>query len=157
MFTFAYGSNLDPTQMHLRCPQAQFVGTAKLEGYRLCFPRWSKIRASAVVGVEPASDETVWGVLYDLREGDLARLDLREGYHKDRPPGDNQRYRETVTVTLADGRTVQAEVYMATPSADRRLPSDEYIAYLLQLAEEWDLPLDYRDMLRAVKTQPLAA
>ena len=32
MYYFAYGSNLDPLQMRLLCPEAKFVSTAKLDG-----------------------------------------------------------------------------------------------------------------------------
>lgn len=35
MLIFAYGSSLDFNQMRVRCPPAQFVSKAKLEGHRL--------------------------------------------------------------------------------------------------------------------------
>ena len=157
MLYFAYGSNLDPTQMRLRCPQARYVGKARLDGYRLCFPRWSTIRASAVVGLEPAAGEVVWGVLYEVGGSDLARLDEREGYHKRRAVADNARNRATVMVARHGGKIGDAETYVVTPSADAGLPSSEYIDYLLQLAVACDLPGDYREKLKAVRTAPLAA
>ena len=157
MLYFAYGSNLDPTQMRLRCPEARYIGKARLDGYRLCFPRWSKIRASAVAGLEPAAGEAVWGVLYEIGETDLARLDEREGYDKRRAPVDNSHNRATVMVARHEGKVSEAETYVATPSADAGLPSSEYIDYLLQLAVACDLPADYREKLKAVKTVPLAA
>jgi gamma-glutamylcyclotransferase (GGCT)/AIG2-like uncharacterized protein YtfP len=157
MLYFTYGSNLDPTQMRLRCPQARYVNKARLDGYRLCFPRWSKIRASAVVGLEPAAGETVWGVLYEIGDGDLARLDEREGYDKRRAVAANSHNRATVAVTLPDGKVREAETYVATPSPDAGLPSAEYIDYLMQLAVACDLPESYRDKLKTVETAPLAA
>ena len=33
----AYGSNLDPAQMHQRCPHSPVAGTGWLEGWRLTF------------------------------------------------------------------------------------------------------------------------
>ena len=43
---FAYGSNINLEQMAVRCPAAQVVGPAVLDGYELC---------SAATGAEPAS------------------------------------------------------------------------------------------------------
>lgn len=33
----AYGSNVNQTSMKYRCPQAKFVGTGTLKGYKLAF------------------------------------------------------------------------------------------------------------------------
>ena len=34
---FGYGSNLDEARLHLHCPSARLVTTARLGGYRLAF------------------------------------------------------------------------------------------------------------------------
>jgi len=60
-------------------------------------------------------------------------------------------------VIQADGTAVDAETYVATPSADPGLPSEEYIAYLVRLAVACDLPESYRQKLRAAKAVALAA
>src|SRR5262245_4381015 len=85
MLYFAYGANLDPLQMRLRCPTAQFIGKARLNDYRVCFPLWSRIRQSGLIGIEPAEGERVWGVLYDVRDAEAPGLDVREGYDPARP------------------------------------------------------------------------
>jgi gamma-glutamylcyclotransferase (GGCT)/AIG2-like uncharacterized protein YtfP len=157
MLYSAYGADLDPTQMRQRCPQARYVNKARLDGYALCFPRWSHIRASAVASLEPAADEAVWGVLYEIDETDLVRLDERQGYDRRRALADNPFVRARITVVLPSGKKVDADTYVATPSAQPRLPSSEYIRYLVQLAEACDLPRDYWRKLRAVETEPLAA
>lgn len=157
MLYLAYGANLDPVQMRLRCPDARYVGKARLNGYRLCFPRRSIVRDSAVVGLEPAADEAVWGVLYEIGEADLVRLDERQGYARHRPVADNPHNRATVSVVQADGTTSEAETYVTTPTGDAGLPSAAYINYLVRHAEARDLPEDYREKLKAVKTEPLAA
>ena len=140
MYYFAYGSNLDLLQMQLRCPEAQFVSTAKLDGYRICFPRKSFVRDCAVISIEPSVSECVWGALYELDGTDIARLDEREGYDKRRDRALNQYNRITVRVEVADDHPVVAEVYVATPSADPGLPSPHYIGYLVAAAAECGLP-----------------
>ena len=63
MLYFAYGGNLDAMQMRLRCPSARAAGKARLDDYRFCFPLWSRIRQSGLIGIEPAEGERVWGML----------------------------------------------------------------------------------------------
>ena len=52
MLYYAYGADLDPSQMRQRCPQARYVNKARLDGYALCFPRWSDRRLHAVASIE---------------------------------------------------------------------------------------------------------
>lgn len=157
MYYFAYGSNLDLLQMQLRCPEAQFVSTAKLDGYRICFPRKSFVRDCAVISIEPSMSECVWGALYELDGTDIARLDEREGYDKRRDRALNQYNRITVRVEVADDHPVVAEVYVATPSSDPGLPSPHYIGYLVAAAAECGLPKSHLVKLAQHMPVPKAA
>jgi gamma-glutamylcyclotransferase (GGCT)/AIG2-like uncharacterized protein YtfP len=157
MYYFAYGSNLDLLQMQLRCPEAQFVSTAKLDGYRLCFPRKSFIRDCAVISIEPSMSESVWGALYELDGTDIQRLDEREGYDKKRDRALNQYNRITVRVETADERAVVAEVYVATATPSPGLPSPQYVGYLVASAAECGLPKSHLVKLAAHMPVPAAA
>lgn len=155
MYYFAYGSNLDLLQMQLRCPGAQFVSTARLDGYRLCFPRKSFVRDCAIVSIEPSPGEEVWGALYELDGTDIARLDEREGYDKRRDRQLNHFNRITVRVEGADERAVLAEVYVAVPSADPGVPTPQYVGYLIASAAECGLPKSHLEKL--AQHMPVAA
>jgi gamma-glutamylcyclotransferase (GGCT)/AIG2-like uncharacterized protein YtfP len=157
MYYFAYGSNLDLLQMQLRCPEAQFVSTAKLDGYRICFPRKSFVRDCAVISVEPAAGEQVWGVLYELDGTDIARLDEREGYDRRRDRQLNQRNRATVRVEGSDERVVAAEIYIAVATSDPGLPSPQYVGYLVASAAECGLPKSHLVKLAEHMPVPQAA
>ena len=157
MYYFAYGSNLDLLQMQLRCPEAQFVSTAKLDGYRICFPRKSFVRDCAVISIEPSISETVWGALYELDGTDIARLDEREGYDKRRDRALNHYNRITVRVEVADDHPVVAEVYVAVATADPGLPSPHYIGYLVAAAAECGLPKSHLVKLAQHMPVPQAA
>ena len=76
MFYFAYGSNLDPDQMLLRCPDHVVVGLAELRDHRLVFPLTSHDWGGGVASVGVAHGSTVWGMVYDLSEADLTTTDL---------------------------------------------------------------------------------
>lgn len=157
MYYFAYGSNLDLLQMQLRCPEAQFVSTAKLDGYRICFPRKSFVRDCAVISVEPSISETVWGALYELDGTDIARLDEREGYDKRRDRALNHYNRITVRVEVADDHPVVAEVYVAVATPNPGLPSPHYIGYLVAAAAECGLPKSHLVKLAQHMPVPQAA
>jgi gamma-glutamylcyclotransferase len=149
MFYFAYGSNLDLMQMQLKCPDAQFVSTARLDGYRICFPRKSFVRDCAIVSIEPDVAESVWGALYEIDDSELKRLDEREGYRPQREPHRNSRNRITVRVEGSDERSVSAETYAAVPSENPGLPSPHYIGYLVASAAECGLPKSHLVKLAA--------
>jgi gamma-glutamylcyclotransferase len=157
MLYFAYGANLDATQMRLRCPEARHVGKARLDDYRFCFPVWSRIRQSGLISIEPSVGDRVWGVLYELRDSDFSRLDQREGYDPDRPPSRNAFNRVSVKVARGQGKTSDAQTYVARPAMEARSPSADYIAYLLHLAAARGLPEEYQAKLRAVRGAALAA
>jgi hypothetical protein len=134
------------------------VSIARLDGYRVCFPRKSFVRDCAVISVEPSPGEEVWGALYELDGTDIARLDEREGYDKRRDRQLNQSNRITVRVEGADERAVLAEVYVAVASADPGLPTPQYVGYLIASAAECGLPKSHLERLaRHMPTPPADA
>lgn len=76
---FAYGSNLCKEQMKTRCPLAEPIRAAKLEGYRLAFVGYSKQWGGGVASVKPSEKSFVQGALYRLTESDEKSLDRYEG------------------------------------------------------------------------------
>lgn len=96
---FAYGSNLLPSRIFRRCPQAVAYSAAVLKNYRLTE------RLYADVDYSPGSQ--VYGFVYLLRASDIAFLDRFEGY-----PRTYKRY--VVDVTLDDGSEIPALVYEMT-------------------------------------------
>jgi gamma-glutamylcyclotransferase (GGCT)/AIG2-like uncharacterized protein YtfP len=157
MLYFAQGSYIDHSHMKVCCPAAAFVATGRLRDYRLCFPRWSRVRDTAVAGIEPAKGETAWGAVYQIAAQDLARLDLVEGYAPGRVPELNTARRLTVRIERTDGLTVEAETHVAVPMAEPGEPSPGYLLVLTRAAEALQFPADFIAKLRAAKTPPLAA
>jgi cation transport regulator ChaC len=149
MYYFAYGSTLDLLQMRLRCPKSRFLTTARLDGYRICFPRKSVVRDCATISVEPADGECVWGVLFEVGPDDMERLDDREGFQKRRDPSKNAHNRITVKVETAEGKAAVAEAYVAVPTENPGLPSSHYIAFLVSCAAECGLPKSHLVALAA--------
>lgn len=144
MLYFAYGSNLDPDQMRERCPTHHVVGLGELRDHRVIFPLTSHDWGGGVASIGVAHGESVWGMVYELSDTDLATLDRYEGY---RGPGDQHNVydRETVSVLLVradDGsfpRRLRAWTYVARPANPAR-PSRRYLDALLRGARHHRLP-----------------
>ncbi|KUH86112.1 MULTISPECIES: poly-gamma-glutamate hydrolase family protein [unclassified Mycobacterium] len=130
---FAYGSNLNVSQMALRCPDAANPRPAKLADHD-----WL-INQRGVATVEPFDGSEVHGVVWQLNDHDLAVLDSAEGvpvrYRRDR-----------LTVHTDDG-PAEAWVYI-----DHRVepgpPRPGYLERIVDGAMHHGLPQRWVDFLR---------
>ena len=155
MLYFAYGSNLDPEQMRSRCPGSRPAGLAVLHDHRLTFPLFSARWNGGAAGVAHAHGESVWGMVYELTDADLAALDGFEGW---KGPGDHHNLydRDLITVELVrpdDGsvpRRVRATTYFARPLKPAP-PSRRYLDTILRGARHHRLPADYIERLEAIR------
>ncbi|KAF2440063.1 hypothetical protein P171DRAFT_476421 [Karstenula rhodostoma CBS 690.94] len=91
---FAYGTNLSPTQLSLRCPTAPTsshpLAIARLPNYKWFIQRrrgCANIRPSPPTPTSSDEDsgDEVWGVLYAMHPADVAILDTYEGVDPDAP------------------------------------------------------------------------
>jgi gamma-glutamylcyclotransferase len=130
---FAYGSNMASAEMAAWCPAARFIGPARLDGYRLELRRRSIRWGGGAVDIVAAPDDEVWGALYELPDGELDRLDAKEGA--------GFAYARRQVRVEADGRAVSAEAYEAVEKEpDEVRPTREYAALLPRGARERGLP-----------------
>ena len=137
---FAYGTNLASSQMEAWCPQARFVGAARLPDHRLAFSRRSIRWRGGAVDIVPAAGDEVWGALYELPDGTLDRLDAKEGQ--------GWAYRRAPIRVELDGRTVDAEAYEVIDKEPGEVPpTPEYMALVVEGARERRLPEGYVERL----------
>lgn len=142
MYYFAYGSNMNWEQMRRRCPSAQFVSIARLPGYRFAIARHSRLRKCGTANIYADGRSDVWGIVYDLTEEDLARLDtFEDGYTREKIP---------VLAATNGQRPLEALVYIAPREENVPLPNAEYKKLMLEGALYWQLPTFYRVMLEGI-------
>jgi|SRR5579872_3603852 len=154
MLYFAYGSNMEWSQMRSRCPSAKFVSAAKLPDFRLAFTRRSKQRSCGVSDVVADKAESVWGVVYEIADTEIALLDSFEGFRPGRERKENSYVREERHV-FRDGNQKQpllASIYLGNPQENPPLPNEDYKKLLVKGAEQWNLPPDYIKKLEAIQT-----
>lgn len=111
---FAYGSNLNLDQMARRCPDAEVVGTVRLDGYQLAF--------AGVATILPDPGSHVDGVLWEISAADERRLDVYEGFPR-------LYGKESVTVTDKAGNTHEVMAYTMNPPY-RDVPEKPGASYL---------------------------
>ena len=117
----AYGSNLNLSQMAMRCPTAKVYGKGIIKGYRLIFKGQMN---NAYCTIEKRRGGKVPVVVWELQPEDEKALDFYEGYPRFYE-------KEDVKVTLEDGTVVEAMVYIMTDKILERiflgLPSRSYL------------------------------
>ena len=153
MFYFAYGSNMNWTQMQKRCPSARFIALAELKDHRLAFPLRSKSRGCGTAGAIPQAGQTVWGVVYEIEECDLETLDRAEDFI--RGGNDNSYTREEKEVyTVGGNKPLLVSIYLPIQQQNSPLPTGEYKRLIVEGAKHWGLPPEYVRNLEAVRTAP---
>lgn len=137
----AYGSNLDPAQMHERCPHSPVSGTGWVEGWRLTFGGEDLGWEGSLATLVEASGEHVFVGLYDVTDYDARDLDAWEG-------ADTGLYRKVrVRVATLEGEEV-AWTYLLD-GFEGGLPSARYLGVLSEAAEKAGAPDDYVAELRS--------
>jgi gamma-glutamylcyclotransferase len=136
LWLFAYGSNMAEREMWEFAPGARFAGLARLSGFALELRRRSIRWGGGAADIVERPGDEVWGVLYELPDGDLAELDDKEG------AGWAYRRREVEVETEGGTRAAIAyEVIEKEPEQVAATP--EYAELLLRAARERELPADY--------------
>lgn len=116
-FYFAYGSNLSPTQMALRCTStptrsALPLAIARLRGWKwiICHRGCANVVFTGNVGEGDGKDgDEVWGVVYDMSVEDEETLDRYEGVDWAAPEAVNSELGVGVGAQRAWGREVDRE------------------------------------------------
>jgi hypothetical protein len=152
MLYFGYGSNMNWEQMRGRCPSASFVGAAVLGDHKLAFTRKSVTRGCGVADAVRAEHGKLWGVVYEISDRDIGKLDQSEGY---RPGRDKNSYWRRECFVLLGGdkqRPLTVVSYFAEPEPNPPLPNSEYKELIVSGARHWHLPTDYIASLETIET-----
>ncbi|EJA5902367.1 TPA: gamma-glutamylcyclotransferase [Clostridioides difficile] len=126
-YYIAYGSNLNISQMRMRCPGARIIGTSAIEGYQLLF-KGSK--TGSYLTVEPKQGAEVPVVIWEVTDSDEKALDRYEGYP-------NFYYKKEMTLDIKGIRTGKirrrdAFVYIMHEERELGIPSWYYVNTCLE-------------------------
>ena len=147
---FAYGSNLDLRQMKMRCPLSKLVSKGSLSGHSLTFNKYSGGWDGGVADVIRDEDSEVWGLVFEISESDLERLDRYEGYYKDKP---SLYERWKAVIDTPDGQVSDVWVYTVVKKQEFVKPTLEYLQIIKDAGARWDFPKVYQQRLELVSTR----
>ncbi len=142
---FAYGSNMHPRVMRMRCPGARAVGPARLDGWRFL------INKRGAASIWPDADHHVYGVLWWCTLRHIRALDAYEGL----------RWRNYFRRRLSVARG-QAYAGAFVYTGSRHIPGVARPNYLLSAvlpgAREFGLPAAYIEYLESwLPRRPIGA
>ena len=134
---FAYGSNLDLAQMKIRCPSSELISKGSLSGYRLTFNRYSSGWGGVVADVIQGKDSEVWGLVFELSNSDLKRLDSYEGCYNDQT---SLYERWKAVINTPKGQISDVWVYTVVKKQKFVQPTLEYLQIIKDAAVRWNFP-----------------
>ncbi len=144
---FAYGSNMNPEQMKKRGIRFKKRERAVIKGWRLEFNKMASRNPDreGYANIVKDDKEFVEGILYEIAEKDIQKLDRYEGCP-------NHYYRISVKVILESSNEVEAITYIANPNKVKEglKPSKEYLSHLLKGCDL--LSKEYCEKLRKYET-----
>jgi gamma-glutamylcyclotransferase len=154
MLYFAYGSNMDWSQMKERCPSAKFVCRAKLPSHRLAFTRMSLRRGCGVADILRDETTDVWGVVYEILKSELENLHEDEAFRPGRPDDQNDYTRQNCHVWHEGGarQSLLVAIYRGHPQPNPPLPNCDYKNLIVAGARHWQLPSYYIQELESIQT-----
>ena len=126
MLYAAYGSNLNKTQMGIRCPHAVPVGASALDGWRLIFRR-------GYLTIEPCGSGEVPLGIWRISGRDERSLDRYEGY-----PGF---YRKSIVTVDVCGKPAECLVYIMRNGFPAKLPDGYYMEICEHGYSDFRLPV----------------
>jgi hypothetical protein len=168
-YYFAYGSNMDKYQIEDRCPNRIEIGKGLIPNKKIDFTRKSINRNCGVADIVDSQGDVVWGIIYDITDGDFISLDRVEGYPNYYtkkivkcyqfvdpnpwgfiPDVPLQEYYEELYENPFNFKEIDTVVYeVIDKSASTIQPSIEYLHLLQGAADENFFPMDYQEKLNA--------
>ena len=138
MFYLAYGSNLNLSDMKIRCPKARAVGNAVLNDYRLVF--CGQDQASWLT-VRPSKGEYVPVGIWEIEATDEAAMDIYEG--------NPELYDKTMMPISFRNETLDALIYIMNEGYEEAQPAPSYVDACMQGYR--DFSMDNRILLKALR------
>jgi gamma-glutamylcyclotransferase (GGCT)/AIG2-like uncharacterized protein YtfP len=140
---FAYGSNMKLARLAKRAPSVKVQGCVRISGKQMVFNKISQ-DGSGKANIVDAQSRTTWGVLFEIDENDIPKLDDAEkGYDK-----------QELLVIDNNEKTFSAFTYVSQKTNDGLMPYDWYLTLIIQGAEENNLPKGYVESLKIIGSMP---
>jgi gamma-glutamylcyclotransferase (GGCT)/AIG2-like uncharacterized protein YtfP len=143
---FAYGVNIDPRTMGQVSPDARELGLGRLTGFRLIFNVYSTRWKGGAANLEPDPTGHVWGVVWEVPDGDGPKLDTFVGHPTF--------YRQETAEVQVGGTSVECLTYRVAHQHGFVRPDDGYLNTLRSASRQQGLPPEALDQLERAAEPP---
>lgn len=133
---FAYGTLLNLETMLKTAPSAKSLGVMRLDGYSLAFSNCADGKTSGCT-LAAATDAITYGVLYDLSEHDMEKMDAGA------VNGDLLWHHKTVKLVDDNGQIFESVTYVVAGDARPSNPTAAYVEPILKGLSELNFPGNY--------------
>ena len=117
----AYGINTNQDSMKYRCPNAKFMGTGTLKGYKLAFKGYENNSYATIEKDEKSSLDVA---LWLITQSDEERLDHYEDYP--------ELYRKEIIKVEIGNSNLDGLVYIMNDGYNLALPSEDYFNEIVE-------------------------
>lgn len=147
---FLYGADLHPERLTACCPDAKVLSVAELKDHRLAFYGYNDLWDGGEETVLAAPGSSVFGVVVELSVREADFLDKVRGV---RLNGTGSHFHSPVKVK--NGADVfDVVLYKLDDGRQVSLPSNDYLAYMVEGARHFGLPPSYIAELQALTGRP---
>ena len=123
--------------MKRRCPSSKLISKGSLSDHRLTFNRYSSGWGGGVADVIQAKDSKVWGLIFEISDADLERLDRYEGCYKDQK---SLYERWQAVIDTPNGQVCDVWIYTVIEKQRFVQPTLEYLQIIKDAAVKWNFP-----------------
>jgi hypothetical protein len=149
MFLFIYCEWLDSDLVKKSLPDVKFVSKATLKDHKVAFSSFTEdVSDEMMYGgchLEGAPGQTLYGVLYEISDGELAKLDkltrVEEGRYAKKYP----------TVLDGSGKSYHAVAHSIKNPKGPSRPTKDYMDHMIKGAKEHGFPESYIDLLEKLR------
>ena len=128
--------------MKRRCPLSKLISKGSLSSHRLTFNKYSSGWGGGVADVIQEQGSEVWGLIFEISDSDLERLDRYEGCYKDKT---SLYERWKAVIDTPDGQVCDVWVYTVVEKQKFVPPTSEYLQIIKDAAVKWNFPKSYQD------------
>ena len=149
MFLFIYCEWLDSDLVLKSLPEAEFVSTATLKSHKVAFSSFTEDVSDEIMyggcHLESAPGQTLYGVLYEISDEELVKLDrltrVEQGRYTKKYP----------TVLDGSGKSYNAVAHSIKNPKGPSRPTKDYMDHMIKGAKEHGFPEPYIDMLEKLR------
>lgn len=144
MLYFAYGANMDETTLAERGVTFSRVCIGKVRDMRLAFDK-PGVDGTGKADLQDKKGSEVEGVIYEVPEASLARLDVHEGV-------DRGHYRRQAVIVQTSRGELECIAYRAAKFRTGLKPNPAYLQAMVRGAEAHRLSVEYVTFLKSHDT-----